>query len=121
MSNVSTEQRLRLVQQVRSRYNENRYDMYNRERILYGRASYPEELEPGDPAVSGMGPMDPSMPVSTFRLRLLLAVLLFAAVVAMDINQIDVSGVTAEKIIEAISMDYEDKIDEWVAAFSLGK
>ncbi len=39
----------------------------------------------------------------------------------MDINQINVSGVTAEKIIEAISMDYEDKIDEWVAAFSLGK
>ena len=69
MSNVSTEQRLRLVQQVRSRYNENRYDMYNRERILYGRASYPEELEPGDQAVAGMGPMDPSMPVSGFCLR----------------------------------------------------
>lgn len=115
MSNVTTEQRLRLVQQVRSRYNENRYDMYNREKILYGRASYPEEL---DPAVAGMEPMDPSMPVSTFRLRLLLAVLLFAAVVAMDINEISISGVTAEKIVEAISMDYEDKIDEWVAAFS---
>lgn len=114
MSNVTTEQRLRLVQQVRSRYNENRYDMYNRERILYGRASYPEEPDPA----AGMEPVDPSMPVSTFRLRLLLAVLLFAAVVAMDINKIDVSGVTAEKIMEAISMDYEDKIDEWVAAFS---
>ena len=34
MENV--EQKLQLVQQVRSRYQENRYDLSNRERILYG-------------------------------------------------------------------------------------
>ena len=39
MSNVTTEQKLQLVQQVRSRYHEDQYDMSNRERLLYGRSS----------------------------------------------------------------------------------
>lgn len=104
------EQKLQLVQQIRSRYNENRYDMYNRERILYGRTS-PEAWElPGTTEF-------PSR-FSSLRMRFLLAVLLAAAVIAMDVNGIQVGGVTSEKILEVISMDYEEKIDEWVETLS---
>lgn len=113
MSNVNMEQKLRLVQQIRSRYDENRYDMYNRERILYGRAA-PVSRETDGDMEGGELPSG----LSSFRLRLLLAVMLFAVVVAMDVNEIDVAGVTTEKILEVISIDYEDKIDEWVAALS---
>ena len=37
MSDATMEQKLRLVQQVRSRYQEDQYDLSQRERILYGR------------------------------------------------------------------------------------
>lgn len=110
---MTTEQKLRLVQQVRSRYNEDRYDMYNRERILYGRANPPDLEMPEEP-----GAANPPSGFSSFRFRLLLAALLFAAVIAMDINGIEVGGITSDKILEVISTDYEEKIDEWAAALS---
>ena len=36
MSEITTEQRLQLVQQIRERYRNNKYDMKCREQILYG-------------------------------------------------------------------------------------
>lgn len=107
------ERKLQLVQQIRSRYNEDQYDLYNRERILYGRTSPEARILPGNPG-------DAEFPArfSAFRMRLLLAVLLAAAVIAMDVNGIQVGGVTSEKILEVISMDYEEKIDEWVETLS---
>lgn len=114
MSDVTMERKLRLVQQIRSRYNQDQYDMYNRERILYGRTNPPEVRPfPGDPD-------NAELPVrfSAFRMRMLLAVLLAAAVIAMDVNGIEVGGITADKILEVISMDYEDRIDEWVETLS---
>lgn len=113
MSDVTMERKLQLVQQIRSRYNEDQYDLYNRERILYGRTNA------GVPRLSGE-PGDAELPArfSSFRMRLLLALLLVAAVIAMDVNGIEVGGVTSDKILEVISMDYEEKIDEWVETLS---
>lgn len=102
ISGVTTEQRLRLVQQVRSRYQEDQYDLSDRERILYGR-------DGAEPAYST---------VSFFRLRLLVAVFLLAAVIIMDKNGIKVAGITTEQIFQAISADYDEKIEEWVEAVS---
>ena len=99
MKNVSSEQKLQLIQQIRSRYNEDRYDMRDRERILYGRESVrPWEEDDMDPE------REQQRPQSTFRLRILLAVLLFA-----------------EKIYQIISADYEDKLEEWVETLSQAK
>lgn len=54
MENISTEQKLQLVQQIRSRYHENRYDLSNRERILYGKASTePEDFGQAYPYSQG--------------------------------------------------------------------
>lgn len=120
MSDVTTEKKLQLVQQVRSRYHEDQYDMSNRERLLYGRTSVtPEKLgytdykEPYDGAMPSSGE-----PFTFFRLRVLLALFLAAAVIVMDTNQMNVAGITAEKIFQAISADYEEKIEAWVETLS---
>ena len=105
MSDVTTEQKLQLAKQIRSKHNENCYDMYNRERILYGQATqhshYVEE-----PELSAVP--------SSFGLRFLLALVLVAIVIIMDVNEMDFYGITSEKIIEVISVNYEDEIDEWI-------
>lgn len=112
MKNVSSEQKLQLIQQIRSRYNEDRYDLRDRERILYGRESVrPWEEE-------GTDPEQEQRPQSTLRLRILLAVLLFAAVVMMDSNKTSLGGLTAEKIYQIISADYEEKLEAWVETLS---
>ncbi len=114
MSNVSTEQKMRLVQQVRSRYSEDQYDLTNRERILYGRSS-PRSTEEGSWTEQYPYPEDMPRP-SLFKIRLLLALIIFGAVIAMDTSGINVAGITAEKIFEAIAADYEDTIDQWIEA-----
>ncbi len=115
MRDVATERKLQLIQQVRSRYNEDRYDLSNRERILYGRESVRPWEENGD------DPEWEQPPQSSFRLRVLIAVLLFAAVVAIDTNGTSILGITAEKVYQIISADYEDKIEEWVETLSDSK
>lgn len=115
MNHTTSEQKLRLIQQIRSRYREDRYDMYNRERILYGRADYPPYEE--FPEEEGER-TDPEAPVSGFRIRLFLAAFLFAALVAMDINDVRIAGITADTVMEAISADYESRIDQWIDTFS---
>lgn len=114
MRDVTTEQRLRLVQQVRSRYHENQYDLSNRERILYGKSfvrEAPENLQQETPDV------DPK-PISSFKLRLMIAILLGAAVIFMDRNNTKIAGITSEQIYQAISADFEENIEKMVAAMS---
>lgn len=114
MRDVNTEQKLRLVQQVRSRYHENQYDLSNRERILYGKSfvrespgSMPQEEPEPDPR-----------PFSSLKLRLVVALLLGAAVISMDRNNIKIAGITSEQIYQVISADFEENIEKMVAAMS---
>ena len=102
MSNVTTEQRLRLIQQVRSRYHENQYDLSNRERILYGKSFTGETPGKTDQEVSDA---DARPPFSSFKLRLVVAILLGAAVISMDRNQTKIA-------------DFEENIEKMVAAMS---
>ena len=123
MSDVSMEQKLQLVQQVRSRYHENQYDLYNRERIIYGKTTLPSE-KPGYSAYPAYGDTYGEMlppgerPVSFFKLRLFIAVFLLAAVVIMDKNDMKIAGISTDTIFQMISDDYEEKIEEWVEALS---
>lgn len=114
MRDVTTEQRLRLIQQVRSRYHENQYDLSNRERILYGKSfsgEIPENMRQENPDTA-------PRPFSSFKLRLMIAILLSAAVISMDRNQIKIAGITSEQIYQAISADFEENIEKMVAALS---
>lgn len=115
MSDFTMDKKLQLVQQVRSRYNENLYDMSNRERILYGKTTLPPETE----YWNGVRPAGADeIPVSSFKLRLLLALVLFCVVVFMDRSQTAIGGITSEKLYRVISADYEEKIEDWVEAMS---
>lgn len=114
MRDVTTEQRLRLVQQVRSRYQENQYDLSNRERILYGK-SFVREAPENPPQENP--DIDPK-PISSFKLRLIIAVLLGAAVIFMDRNDIKIAGITSEQVYQAISADFEENIEKMAAAMS---
>ncbi len=120
MSDVTTEKKLQLVQQVRSRYHEDQYDMSNRERLLYGKTSVtPEKL--GYTAYDepyGKGTPSDGEPFTFFKLRLWIALFLAVAVIVMDTNQMNVAGITAEKIFQAISADYEEAIEAWVETIS---
>ena len=125
MSDITMEKKLQLIQQVRSRYHENQYDLSNRERILYGRTGFSQERRErgelySDAYEDAYGePLMPSgAPFSFFRLRFLAALLLLALVILMDKSNISVAGITTEKIFEMISADYEDKITEWVETMS---
>lgn len=114
MSDVTMEQRLKLLKQIRSRYNEDQYDLSNRERILYGKTSRPVESLERKTETAAEGENQ----VSSFRIRIFLAILLFAAVIAMDRNGTEVAGITAKEIFQAISADYETEVDRWAEALS---
>lgn len=122
MSDATMEQKLRLVQQVRSRYQEDQYDLSNRERILYGRTSISPERAVGYGSYYDDYYQEGAMPgggeASSFRLRLFLAMFLVMLVIVMDVNGIAVAGITAEKIYEVISADYEEVLETWVEAIS---
>lgn len=111
MSDISPEEKLQMVQQLRNRSSENKYSMHNRERILSGK-SYQRALHYSDET-----PAEPET-TSSFQLRFLLAVLLFAAFIIMDLNDIKVAGITMEQIVRVISADYEDKLEVWVETFA---
>ncbi|MCI9436463.1 MAG: hypothetical protein HFH85_04715 [Lachnospiraceae bacterium] len=121
MDNVSTEQKLRLVQQVRSRYHENQYDLSNRERILYGKSNMEQEAfgqtySYGTPYGEGDGA--DAEPLSFFKLRMWIALFLLTAVIVMDRNGTEVAGISSEKIFQMISADYEEVIETWVETIS---
>ena len=108
------EKKLLLVQQVRSRYQENQYDMSNREQIMYGRTSIFDRPDHEENMLSG--PEDASL--SSFKLRLLIAIVLFGIVVYIDRSHTEIGGLTSEKLFRMISANYEEKIEDWVEAMS---
>ena len=110
MSDVSTENKIRLLKQIRSRYNEDQFDLSNRERILYGRSSRPAAERYAEPEENGD---TDSGQLSFFRLRLVLAVILACLVILMDRKDISLVGITADKIFQAISADYEEQFEQW--------
>lgn len=115
MKDVTMEQKLQLVKQIRSRYNEDQYDMCNREQILYGRSSLRDNRALHSAEEEGEAPPARG---SSFKLRLSAALLFFLMVVLMETNGLKVAGITTEKIYQMISADYEQKIDEWVETFA---
>ena len=107
------EKRLQLVKQIRSRYNENQYDLFNREKILYGKSSQPmDRLE--RPQEEDAQPDNATF----FKLRLALAAGLLSFVIFMDVNDINVAGITAEKVFQAISADFQETIETWATELS---
>lgn len=96
MSKVETERKLELVRHIRMQNQDNRAKCREREQLLYGiqvpfsqNERYNAEIVE-EPSFSAQ--------VSSFRLRFVVAILLFAAFVFFDKNQMDIFGMTMEEI-----------------------
>ncbi len=110
MSSIPTEKKMELVHQVRSQYNQNQYDLSNRERILYGHSTARPQEDYQD-RWAGYAPaddQDQEPPVSTFRLRLLLALAIGIGFILLDGYDMKVAGISTEQVFEAIAVDYGD-------------
>ena len=119
MRKFSVDQKLKLVEQIRSRYNRNQYDLSNRERILYGKTSgknyyYPKGERQGTELPPDGLPDDVPL-FSTFQLRMLVALLLAIGIILLDRSGGSIAGLSTGQIFDTISASYEDDLDAWLA------
>lgn len=117
MSEISAAGRLELVRQIREEYNRNMYDMSNREKILYGRTTRHGYDNLSEIPQFNEEDYINTAPVSRglFRMRFLAAVFLFLLLFTMNSKGLKIAGYSYEDIYNAISCDYVDSIDEWIA------
>lgn len=136
MGNISTDQKLQLVQQIRAENQENRIKMRNRERILYGMEhqtkTYEEDLPlysrgcyEGRHATTGkeLYAMEErnndngGASFSSFKLRLVFSVLLFAAFLILDSGNGRIAGISTTTMREEINKDFDAGLEEVVFDF----
>ncbi len=122
MENISTEQKLELVKQIRSKYSENIADMSHRERVLYGRTSYSGKTDSISSSVVDRSwyydePIseDAVEGFSLGRVRFLIAIILVVGVITLDSSGKSLMGVSMDKVFNAIAQDYEQEIAAWVS------
>ncbi len=102
MGDITVEQKLQLIHQIRSEYNRNQNDIRNREQILYGRTgmnSYHSTYEDV-----------PRRPTS-FKARMLIAISVFVIIVILDIRQESMLGISTSKIFSEIAREMEVEIE----------
>ncbi len=117
MSDIPVSKKLELIQQIRSRYQQDRYDMFHREKLLYGRTT-PLPVDNGDMKEGTVGEYDEEEHFSTLPLRTLLAVGLFLLIIVCDMSGKSFMGIQPGQCFSAISADYESSIAKWVDAAS---
>lgn len=113
MGNISTDQKLQLIQMLRAENHNNRMAMRSRERLLYdtnpgggmgtGGNFFPERelyaLEQPQQKVQGSI-------FSSFRLRLVLSVFLFGAFLILDAGYGELAGISTEELRTEINRDF---------------
>ena len=120
MSDFSVEQKLELVQQVRSRYYRNQSDLMNREQILYGKAlTRTPETEFHQPQLSSETTQEPLITDNTLKLRYALAAVLVLLIILFDRSGTTIAGISMEQVFSAIENDYEEAIDAWVSTLEI--
>lgn len=132
MGNVSTEQKLQLIQMIRAENQDNRMKMRSREKMLYGTETKyePDELPlyaKGYVAVNTKNKelyaaenaaiAEHVSSFSSFKLRLLLAVILFTAFLVLDAGNGTIAGITTRQLQEEINKDFDTGLDKVVFDF----
>lgn len=111
MSHVNTDQKLRLVQSIRMQNQYNRMKCREREQLLYGTAAgndkreiYGAETAMSLPVIVENGvPVKKSGIFTGFRLRFLIAIILFSAFIYLDKNEISILGKTTQDICDFLT------------------
>lgn len=133
MGNISTDQKLQLVQKIRAESQDNRMKMKSRERMLYGITGKAEEEFPlyskgcRDRGKNGrekewyaLEENEENMAdnsFSSFKLRLMLAVVLFTAFLVADASGETIAGISTTAMREEINKDFDTGLDEVVFDF----
>ena len=113
---ITVEQKLELIRQVRSQYRQNQNDLMHRENILYDRPLrspvYSDEASPTD--VSYYDPHKKGLQTEgTLKIRCLLAVTLTALVIFFHQAQFSPAGISMEQVFLTLEQDYEEIIMSW--------
>lgn len=123
MSNIPVEKKLELLRQIRARNQRDRYDMFYRENLLYGKRKFfpgknfslenmdRDNMEDYDEEYGEEG-------FHSFPLRALLALGLFLLIIVCDMSGRNIMGIQPNQCFSAISADYESSISAWVNAAS---
>uniref|UniRef100_UPI0040576159 hypothetical protein n=1 Tax=Acetatifactor sp. TaxID=1872090 RepID=UPI0040576159 len=125
MEEITTEQKLQLVQQIRDQYNKNRYDMSNREQILYGRTSgmpapisygnvHHEQAFSAENYVSIDTTETNTTASESLKFRCAVAAMLFVFAVVFDLLGVMPLGLKMEQLFTYIAADYQDYVTEYV-------
>ncbi len=99
MNDITMEKKLQLVQQIRSQYHQNQYDLSNREQILYGKI----REEPKETGTS-----------ESLKLRCAVAIVGFLFVILLDSRGISLFGLNMEQVFTYIAADYRESVTEFV-------
>ncbi len=113
MSDISSEQKLRLIHAIREEHKNNQWSMQNRERILNGdKIPMPHPETDTDKTM-----MEPSgISVGSFKLRFMIAIILFIGFVLIDSQDINMNGIDASKIQSSITEDFQSNIFDFIDA-----
>lgn len=112
MSELSSEQKLRLIHAIREEHKNNQFSMQNRERILNG-----EKIRiPQQPEADFDKTMNESSGISagSFKLRFLIAIILFIGFIFIDSQDITMNGINASKIQSSITEDFQSNIFDFI-------
>ena len=126
MGNISTEQKLQLIRQIRSQHSRDQSDLMARERLLYGRTGdylhegYRESSKDlgtaaGDNYEGLYDDMTANPPGrNMFALRLLAALVLLILFILMDKKDCPFLGVRTSEVFAMIENDYYEQLEEWI-------
>lgn len=138
MGNITTEQKLQLVQQIRAEHQDNRMTMRNRERMLYGterqagNCSYEEKLPLYSRGYYDERSLKPAKELSAmeegcgqtttggspgFKLRLILAAFLFGTFLMIDTGSGAIAGISTETLLEEMNRDFDTGLEQVVFDF----
>lgn len=105
---IPTERKLQLVRTIREENKSNRLNLRTREHILYGR--------PVDMTLYGAQEETvEETPISTFKLRIVLAVCIFAAYFALDMAGGTVFGKSAGEVYRMLEEDYQSNVFDFIS------
>jgi len=99
---ISSEKKLQLIRRIRQEQQINQNTMRGREAFLYGKSN---SYEPYPDMESDEVP-EAELPVSTFRLRMAAALLLFALFYMVSSRDGTIFGIGPAQVYEAVEKDY---------------
>lgn len=101
-SHISSDKKLQLVRKIREEHQINQNTIRGREAFLYGKNVPYESFQ--ETGLDNMQDME--VPVSTFRLRMAAALLLFGVFYSVFSQGKTIFGMNAAQIYEAVETDY---------------